>query len=133
LKNHYPIKRAKRNEWRRKRLGADRCFFCLESDLACLELEHPVGRKLDSKFERAVCRNCHRKFERERDIARLTKNGLHKRREPKYEKLRIYLLLLALDQEGIADVMESPAASQEMIVAALRSTAASLRRRATQI
>jgi hypothetical protein len=133
MRNPYPIKRAKRNEWRRKRLGADQCFYCLESDLACLELEHPVGWKQDPEFQRPVCRNCHRKLERERDIARLTKNGLHKKRESNAKKLHSYLLLLAFDQESIADVMESPAASQAMIAATLRSTAASLRRKAAQV
>src|SRR5271155_4417218 len=79
MKNPNPIKRARRLEMRRKQLGSDRCFYCGESDVSCLEIEHPVTRKLDAKFTRAVCRNCHRKLEMNRDLGKLTKNGLHTR------------------------------------------------------
>jgi hypothetical protein len=81
-------------------------------------------------FTRAVCRNCHRQREMERDLAGLTKNGLHKNRESSTEKMRSYLSLLALDQESIAAALQSPTASLGLIVTALRSTADSLRRQA---
>jgi len=118
---------------RRKLLGSDRCFYCSESDLACLELDHPVGQKRDPKFTRPACRNCHRKRDMERDLAKLTKNGLHHTDESAPEELHSYLMLLAKDQEAIADVVESPAASPKLIAAALRSTAASLRRKANSL
>jgi hypothetical protein len=134
MKNPNPITRARRYEMRRKKLGSDRCFYCPECGIACLELDHPVGRKRDPKFERVVCRNCHRKREMERDLARLTKNGQHNTNEPKFEELRSYLLLLAEDQDSIADLLQSsPAASPKLIAAALQSTAASLRRKANSL
>ena len=128
MKNPQPIKRARRIEMRRKFLGADCCFYCPESNTSCLERDHPVGCKRDPRFFRAVCRNCHRKLELQRDLNGLTKNGLHKTRESKQKDHVSYLLLLALDQESIAEVLESPNASLPLIAAALRSTAASLRR-----
>jgi hypothetical protein len=82
-------------------------------------------------FTRVECRNCHRKREIERDFAGLTKNGLHTKRESNTEKMRSYLLLLALDQESIATALEPPTASPALIAAVLRSTADSLRRQAT--
>jgi len=118
---------------RRKKLGADRCLHCPESDIWCLESDHPVGEKRDEKFHRPVCRNCHRKRESLRDFHGLTKNGLHKRREPKIERHISYLLLLALDQESIAEALESEHASIPLTVAALKATAASLRRQADKI
>lgn len=131
MKNPHPTKLARRLEMRRKALGgADRCFYCPESDLACLEVEHPVTRKLDPYFVRAGCRNCHRKLEWERDLSGLTKNGLHKKPESGIARLRRYLLLLAADQESIADSMDSPHSSKPLVQKALRATAASLRRRA---
>lgn len=130
MNNPQPIKRARRMEMRRKFLGADRCFYCPESNLSCLELDHPVAQKRDRRFVRADCRNCHRKVELERDLHGLTKNGLHKTRESKQESHVSYLLLLAFDQESIAEVLESSDASLPLIAAALRSTAASLRRTA---
>jgi hypothetical protein len=133
VKNPNPITRARRLEMRRKLLGSDRCLYCPESDLACLELDHPVGRKRDPEFTRVVCRNCHRKREMERDLAELTKNGLHNTNESAVEGLRSYLLLLAEDQESIAAAVESPAASKKLTAAALRSTAASLRRKANSL
>ena len=123
----------RRIEMRRKALGgADRCFYCLESDISCLELDHPVGCKRDPKFVRAVCRNCHRKLELERDLHGLTKNGLHKTGESKQEGHASYLTLLALDLESIAEALESPGASTSLVIAALKSTAASLRRQAAK-
>ena len=133
MKNPQPIKRARRIEWRRKELGADRCFYCRESDLACLEIDHPVGQKRDDKFRRADCRNCHRKLELQRDLHGLTKNGLHKKREPKVESHISYLSLLALDQESIAEALQSGYASIPLTVAALRATAASMRREVDKI
>ena len=129
-RNPQPIKRARRIEWRRKHLGAGGCFYCSQSNIECLERDHPVGVKRDPMFTRVSCRNCHRQREMERDLARLTKNGLHKKHEASAEKIRSYLLLLAMDQESIATVLESPNASPGLIAAALRSTADSLRRQA---
>ena len=128
MRNPEPIKRALRIERRRKFLGADRCFYCPESKIPSLEREHPVGIERDPEFYRAVCRNCHRELEMKRDVAGLTKNGQHKKRESKHERLRSYFLLLAMDQESIADAMESPSADRTLILAALRATAASIRR-----
>lgn len=109
---------------------APRCFYCLETDPFCFELDHPVTWELDVQFKRAVCRNCHRKLEATRDVKGLTKNGLHRVNETECEQLRRYLLLLAEDQESIAETSEFPIASPELTIKALRSTAASLRRKA---
>jgi hypothetical protein len=47
MKNPNPIARARRIEVRRKELGyATRCFHCPESELFCLENDHPVTEKL---------------------------------------------------------------------------------------
>jgi len=133
LNNPQPIKRARRIEMRRKWLGADRCFYCPEANTYCLESDHPVGRKRDFRFTRAVCRNCHRRLEFNRDLKGLTKNGLHKTHESLRESHVYYLNLLALDQESIAEVLESRHLSIPLVKAALRSTAASLRRQAAKI
>lgn len=136
MKNPDPILRARRYEIRREQLGSanPRCFYCGESDLACLELEHPITRKLDSKFTRIDCRNCHRKREMERDLAGLTKNGLHIPTESEREELRSYLSLLAQDQESIANLLlHSPAASKKLVAVGLQATAASLRRKANSL
>ena len=131
MRNPYPIRRARRLENRRKQLGyPDRCFYCPESDVLCFEEDHPVTEKLDPIFKRVVCRNDHRKLEARRDLAGLTKNGLHEATESEREGLRRYLLLVAEDQDSIAELLETPVASLSLIVAALKSTAASLRRKA---
>jgi len=130
MNNPHPTKRARRIEMCRKFLGADRCFYCPESDLACLEVEHPVSRELDPYFVRACCRNCHRKLEFQRDLKKLTNNGQHTRPQSRVERLRRYLLLLAEDQESIADSLDSQHSSIPLVQNALRATAASLRRRA---
>ena len=129
MKNPNPISRARRIEMRRKQLGyATRCFYCPETEIFCFEVEHPVTEALDPFFIRAVCRNCHRKLEVERDIKGLTKNGRHTAKESKRQALRRYLLLLAEDQETIAEkVMTIP---PELIAKTLQETAASLRRKA---
>jgi hypothetical protein len=118
---------------RRKALGADRCFYCPESEIPCLEIDHPVGKKRDSEFTNIVCRNCHRKVELDRDIAQLTKNGLHKQRESKNERFHSYLLLMALFLESVATQIESPGGSSPLIVKVLRSAVASLRHNAKEI
>ena len=133
MKNPQPTKRARRLQMRRKALGGDRCFYCPESDIWCLESDHPVGEKRDEKFHRATCRNCHRKREAERDLHGLTKNGLHKKRQSKVERHISYLLFLALDQESIAETLESEHASIPLTAAALRATAASIRREVDRI
>jgi hypothetical protein len=128
MNDPHPTKRARRIEMRRKELGADRCFYCPESDLACLEVEHPVSRELDPYFVRAGCRNCHRKLEFKRDLKKLTNNGHRTRPQSSLERLRRYLLLLAEDQGSIADSLDSPHSSIPLVQNALRATAASLRR-----
>jgi hypothetical protein len=131
MKNPNPIARARRIEMHRKPLGyPSRCFYCPETDSVCFEEDHPVTRQLDEKFKRVVCRNCHRKLEINRDTKGLTKNGLHRVRESKHEKAQRYDLLLAEDLDSIADVVQSPHASPELIAAALRAAASSLRRTA---
>jgi hypothetical protein len=129
MKNPNPILRARRIEMRRKELGyATRCFYCEETNIACFEVEHPVTKDLDEQFKRAVCRNCHRKLELSRDVKKLTTNGQHDAHKSKHEGLRRYLLLLAEDQDSIADHMATN--PPEMTTKALRGTAASLRRKA---
>jgi hypothetical protein len=114
---------------RRKQLGyATRCFSCPETDIFCFELDHPVTEELDEHFKRAVCRNCHRKLEARRDIKGLTKNGQHNVVETDRAALQRYILLLADDQETIAEhVRTTP---PELIAVELQKTAASLRRKA---
>jgi hypothetical protein len=134
VKNPNPITRARRIETRRKDTGyADRCFYCHETDVFCFELDHPVTKELDTLFKRTVCRNCHRKLEANRDIKGLTRNGLRHVKESGPEQLQRYLSLLAEDQESIAEMLESPAASPQLVVKALRSIAASLRRKAESL
>jgi hypothetical protein len=134
VKNPNPITRARRIETRRKQLGyPTRCFYCTETELFCFEEDHPVTEGLDDQFKRVVCRNCHRKQEASRDLKSLTKNGQHNVIESDEEQLRRYLLLLAEDQDSIADMMESPAASTQLVTHALRSTAASMRRKAKSL
>jgi hypothetical protein len=131
MKNSNPIARARRIEMRRKQLGyPSRCFYCAETDLFCFEEDHPVTRELDESLKRVVCRNCHRKLEINRDTKGLTKNGLHRVRESQHEKAQRYDLLLAEDLDSIADVVQSPHASPDLIAAALRAAASSLRRTA---
>jgi hypothetical protein len=129
VKNPYPIARARRTEMRRKQLGyPTRCFYCPETDIFCFELDHPVTEELDEHFKRAVCRNCHRKLEARRDIKGLTKNGQHDAIESERAALQRYLLLLAEDQDTIAEhLLATP---PELIVAELQKTAVSLRRKA---
>jgi hypothetical protein len=131
MKIPYPMTRARRLETRRKEMGyASRCVYCPETDPFCFEKDHPVTRALDPLFDRTVCRNCHRKLEINRDIKRLTKNGLHRVRESAREKAQRYDLLLAEDLDSLADVLQSPHASPDLIAAALRAAASSLRRTA---
>jgi hypothetical protein len=113
---------------RRKEVGyATRCFYCPETDLFCLEMDHPVSEGLDEAFERAVCRNCHRKKEAQRDLAGLTKNGQRNVKESEGEGFRRYLLLLAEDQDTIAEIVSTT--PPELIAKALQETASSLRRK----
>ena len=132
MSNPYPILRARRIEKRRKDVAyATRCFYCEESDIFCFEMDHPVTRELDEQFERAVCRNCHRKLEARRDIKRLTKNGKHRTKESMRAALRRYLLLMAEDEESQADLLQrAPNTPTELIVSASQARAASLRRKA---
>jgi hypothetical protein len=135
VKNPDPIARAWRLERRRKQLGSDnpRCFHCPESDLSCLEVDHPVTEELDPNFTRIECRNDHRKVELKRDVTGLTNNGCRGVKESKCVQLRRYLLLLAEDHDSIADVMLSPHASPELLTATMRAIAASLRRKAGEL
>lgn len=127
--NPDPIARAWRLQKRCKELGSQnpRCFYCGETNVACLELDHLVTKGLDSKFTRIECRNCHRKLELQRDEAELTKNGRRDQKESQRLQLRRYLLLMAKDQDSIA------ALSPDNIGAELRAAAASLRRKAAEL
>lgn len=135
MKNPNPIDRAWRLEKRRKELGSDdpSCFFCPESDVECLELDHPVTEDLDEKFKRPVCRNHHRKLELNRDLLRLTHNGRRGVQESQRDQLRRYILLLAEDQDSIAERLLQPGASIASVAAAIRAAAASLRRKASEV
>jgi|ERR1700674_946921 len=113
---------------RRKELQyATRCFYCSEADIFCFEIDHPVTHDLDEDFKRVVCRNCHRKLEGRRDLTELTKNGQRDVKESEGEAFRRYLLLIAEDQETIAE--NALTAPPELIAKALQETAASLRRK----
>lgn len=129
MKNPNPIGRAWRLEKRRKELRSDnpQCLYCPETDIECFELDHPVTEELDPKFTRIVCRNDHRKLELKRDLAGLTKNGRRGVKESARIQLRRYLLLVAEDQDSIADF------SPQLIADALHATSASLRRRAASL
>ena len=135
MNNPDPIARAWRLEKRRKELGSNspRCFYCPEEDIECLEADHPVTEALDSEFKRVECRNDHRKLELKRDLLRLTHNGRRAVQESKRDQLRRYLLLLAEDQDSIAERLLSPGVSIESVAAAQRATAASLRRKASEV
>lgn len=130
MSNPYPIKRAWRIESRRKEVGyATRCFYCPETDIFCFEMEHPVTEELDRYFKRAVCRNCHRKLEFQRDIKGLTKNGQHNVNETEHEKLKRYVLLMAEDLASVGEeLQDSSDLSREAIVADYQARAASFRR-----
>jgi hypothetical protein len=113
---------------RRKEMGyATRCFFCGETDIFCFEIDHPVTHGLDKDFKRVVCRNCHRKLEARRDMQGLTKNGQRTVKESEGEALKRFVLLIAEDQETIAETV--PDTPPELIAKALQETAASLRRK----
>jgi len=117
---------------RRKELGyPTRCFYCSESELFCLENDHPVTENLDPFFKRAVCRNCHRKEEARRDLKGLTKNGLRYAPETPREAHQRYLRLMAEDEESQAELLErDPGTLPKLIIDASRARAASLRRKA---
>lgn len=135
MKNSSPIKRAWRLERRRKELRSDnpRCLHCGETDIECLELDHPVTVELDPKFTQIECRNDHRKLELKRDLAGLTKNGRHDVKESKRAQLRRYLLLHAEDIESKSDLLKSRKTSPRLIAEALQATSASLRRKANSL
>src|SRR6266852_4543263 len=102
MKNINPLRTAQREAKKLEKLGPDAsCFCCGESDIACLEIEHTVGRNRDPKFKRVVCSNCHLKLEWQRDIAGLTTNGKHKKETAK-ESFYKHQLLLAADLEETA-------------------------------
>lgn len=117
---------------RRKKLGyPTRCFYCPETNVFCFEEDHPVTNQLDNFFKRVVCRNCHRKLETTRDIKGLTKNGHHDINESDLESLRRYLQFMAEDEDSQAELLENaPATPTQLIVAASRARASSLRRTA---
>jgi len=120
---------------RRKELGyATRCFYCPESELFCLENDHPVTEKLDPLFKRAVCRNCHRKVEARRDLKGLTKNGLHDAPETPRQAHQRYLRLMAEDEDSQAELLENaPNTPTKLIIDASRARAKSLRRKADSL
>jgi hypothetical protein len=135
VNNPNPTTRARRVERRRKALGSDnpRCFDCGESDLFCLELDHPVTEQLDKTFKTVRCRNCHRKREFERDCARLTKNGQHEAEESFPANLTRYMDLLALEHDAATRTLLAGVASSEEVAMVLQAAAASLRRYATRL
>ncbi len=118
MNNPNPSKLARRHELRRKALGSDnpQCFYCGESDIECLELEHPLTREQDPQRTRIVCRNCHRKLEVGRDVAGLTRNGLHgKPATTNQLDIRQDLLLLAADHEATAASLRRKAAEVDLL------------------
>jgi hypothetical protein len=135
VSNPNPIKRAWRIESRRKEVGyATRCFRCPESDIFCFEVEHPVTEGLDKQFKRAVCRNCHRKQEFQRDVQGLTHNGKHNVAESGAEKLKRYMLLMVEDLDWVAEVLQqSPNLPIDLIIRDYKARAASLRRTANSL
>lgn len=137
MKNPDPIARAWRLESRRKELGTDnpRCCYCPESDIECLEVDHPVTKNLDPQLKRVVCRNDHRKLELKRDLKGLTQNGRRGVHESQPARLRRYMLLLAEDQQSLAEVLLTRGASPEVVTAvaaAIIDTAESLRRKVAE-
>jgi uncharacterized protein YigA (DUF484 family) len=129
------MERAWRLEKRRKELGSDNpsCFYCNEALIERLELEHPVTKGLDPKFTRVVCRNHHRTLELKRDVAGLTHNGRRDVNESKLAQLRRYMLLLAQDQDSIAEALCTPDLPRDLAAASARATAVSLRRKAAEV
>jgi hypothetical protein len=132
VSNPYPIKRAWRIESCRKRVGyATRCSYCPETDIFCFEMEHPVTEALDEYFKRAVCRNCHRKLELQRDIKGLTHNGKRNVTESGPERLKRYMLLMAEDLDSVAEHLQQELNFPiELIIADYKARATSLRRTA---
>jgi hypothetical protein len=132
--NADPFMRAWRMERRRKQLGSTHpsCVYCGEDDLSCLERDHPVTEALDAAFWCVACRNDHRKLELTRDVAHLTHNGRRAVKESKRSNRRRYLLLLAQNQEKLAEVVLSSKQPPERLAAELRATADSLRRQAAK-
>jgi hypothetical protein len=135
MNNPNPMLRAWRIEKRRKELGCSNpsCLYCPQCDIWCLELDHPVTFSLDPNFTRVVCRNCHRTLEIQRDVAKLTTNGMRKTKRSARDQLRSYLLLLAHDQDSLADLLTSSPDSAQRIAIELHSTAMSLRRKADSL
>lgn len=138
MKNPDPIARAWRLERRRKELGSNNpsCFYCPESDLECLELDHPVTKDLDPIFKRVVCSNDHRKLELKRDLKKLTWNGRCDIHESKTAQVRRYLLLLAEDLESLPQAFSAHGASSSIVeaaVAALQPPIDSIRRKAAEL
>ena|ERR1051325_4586753 len=135
MRNPNPIKRAWRLEKRRKDLGSDNpsCLHCGESDIFCLELDHPVTEGLDKDFKRVECRNDHRRLEFKRDVEGLTTNGQHDVDKTDTEQLRRYLLLHALDLESLSKVLLTEKASRERVADELLKTVVALRRKAEKM
>jgi hypothetical protein len=138
VKNPDPIARAWRLESRRKELGSDnaRCCYCRESDIECLEIDHPVTRNLDPQFKRVVCRNDHRKLELKRDLKKLTLNGRRDVHESKPAQLRRYMLLLAEDLELVPQALSAHGASSDVVAvvaATLQPPVDSIKRKAAEL
>ena len=114
MKTVNPLQTALRIEQRLKKLGwkpddpEPTCADCGETDIACLELEHPVGQDRDSELKQVVCRNCHRKREWRRDCAGLTTNGQHKKESPQESHYR-YMMLQASNLRAAAASVEREA------------------------
>jgi hypothetical protein len=133
VNNPDPIKRAWRLQRRRKELGSSNpsCVSCGESDIECLEKEHPLTEELDREFKRVECRNDHRRKELNRDLKGLTKNGKRNLEESERQCERRVLLLYAEDLDFLAERIKSPDFSRERASEELAKTVNSMRRRAS--
>lgn len=105
MKNINPLRTGRRIAKRIEKLGPNpSCVDCGESDIACLELDHPVGQERDPNFMQIVCCNCHRKREWKRDIAGLSRNGQHKKETPQESLYRYLMRLASLHEETAASL-----------------------------
>lgn len=130
--NADPIKRAWRLQRRRKELGSSNpsCVSCGESDIECLENDHPITEDLDPEFKRVECRNDHRRKELNRDLKGLTKNGQRNTKETERQRERRMWLLHAEDLEFLAERIKAPDFPRERASEELMKTVKSMRRRA---
>ncbi|MFY9559612.1 MAG: hypothetical protein WAQ52_05195 [Terriglobales bacterium] len=126
------MKRAWRLQRRRKELGSSNpsCVSCGESDIECLENDHPITEDLDPQFKRVECRNDHRRKELNRDLKGLTHNGKRNTKETERQRECRMWLLHAEDLEFLAERMKQPDFPRERASEELLKTVNSMRRRA---